>query len=86
MLEVVGILKSFYSFPLTSRAFRETLTCLQQGREVYLLFFFFFFSPPLQMAKKSYHFWKAGNKINRVEEKNRKDGKIWGNNKRPLIS
>ena len=45
MLEVVGILKLFYSFPLTSRAFRETLTCLQQGREVYLLFFFFFFFP-----------------------------------------
>jgi len=38
------------------------------------------------MAKKSYHFWKAGNKINRVEEKNRKDGRIWDNNKRPLIS
>ena len=38
------------------------------------------------MSKKSYHIWKAGNKINRVKEKNRKDGRIWDNNKTPLIS
>lgn len=39
-LEVVGIFELLYRFPLTSRAFRKPLTCLQKGREVYLCFFF----------------------------------------------
>lgn len=36
----IGIFELLYRSPLTSRAFRKPLTCLQKGREVYLCFFF----------------------------------------------
>ena len=36
-------------------------------------------------VKKSYHIWKVGNKIKRVAEKNKKNGRIRHKNNRRLI-
>lgn len=77
---VVEVFGFFYSIFLSSRVVRSDFICLEYSREVFGSFGFFFYG-----VRKFCYVWKVGSKINRVEEKNRKNGRVWDKNKRGLI-